>query len=945
MASTDWRSRLPPLSSGFHERYELLAPLGEGGMGMVLRARQRSLERDVAIKLLKTLDPEQQNRFQRESAALAQLSHPHILKVFDWGHDGSIPYLVCELAPGRTVEERRTLRPIALRQTLSICAQVAQALAYVHRFGIVHRDVKPANIFLDADGTARLGDFGLARSESEGSTLTAEGMILGTPDFLAPEQVRGERAGPATDQYALGVTLFLLLTGRLPFDGDSVLQIARARLTTPAPSLADACEGLPRPLVELVDKMLALDPVARHAGCDVVAQKLEELVDVQATMSQRVRGPTPSRNQLAPTQVIGVPLAARRVSKGLRTFSAILLGFLLGYFLARESGPSRQHPPPEPEVLLQEARKEDKLFCRWERIAPQEAELAETRKLTAAQLVRLQRDTPMELGGDPRAWICWIRLGEWLSNPHKTQHFYELYPGRRDATYPEQLIYHNMLSVLGHWSEVRLFSYLIRFLLMDASSPNVWLLLGTALEGDGLDELARKAYREGLYLAKSPNKLAGKSLVWRAFIRAVLLVDPARLNEAVQVAGNWSDPVEAYASLSILVSDRPTELVDRFLTRIEEAWPAFKNIHYLHGTLLWGRKDAWELALKAWGDPLASTTPDVQKGFETVMHNLLRQGRLDRADALVRRLRNGPLSAIVDLLKAAADGADPAAFRSPVKHPQIVRMQIFQLLEQDRVEEGGRWLEQLRNGGLGNPEAQSAAFWDGPYLELVPLLIGAGADYPQAQTDLAQLLDLKQPAAKKAPWGIWECAAGGFSLGVKAPYFPYILNFGTRFMAQESLREVLRALWASRQGLYENALDALELAVEYPWDDSIPGVAPLEVFLRPLLELPADTPRRKELLERIRSMVWPPFSRPLRELMQLLLSNQLNSFEQKAAARFEETQQPWFGLAALRAARATGKPAEEWAARLAAATRYEARSLWVMRDLKAIMNAPVGRPQ
>jgi len=258
------RPDIPAFSSEFLRRYEILGVLGEGGMSTVYLARQASLQREVAIKVLKQLAVSEATRFLREGKLLSMLDHPNILKVLDAGLDGSIPYLVCEMIRGETAADRLTRSGLPLGEALEILQSVSKALAYAHSRNIVHRDVKPSNIFLCEDGGAKLADFGLARNLSRGNTLTGANVIVGTPEYMSPEQVRGERLTPKSDQYSLGVTGYVLISRNLPFKEEGPMPIARARLNREPIPLCSVASGLPQDMNDVIMRTLALEPGRRY---------------------------------------------------------------------------------------------------------------------------------------------------------------------------------------------------------------------------------------------------------------------------------------------------------------------------------------------------------------------------------------------------------------------------------------------------------------------------------------------------------------------------------------------------------------------------------------------------------------------------------------------------------------------------------------------------------
>src|SRR5215468_7136425 len=221
--------------------YEVLAPLGAGGMGEVYRAKDTRLGRDVAIKILPaemSADAVRKQRFEREAKTISQLNHPHICTLYDVGSQDGIEYLVMECVEGETLAKRLEKGPLPLEQVLKYGAQIADALDKAHRAGIVHRDLKPGNIMLTASG-AKLMDFGLAKPVSapvSGMTLTAttpvtqEGTIVGTYQYMSPEQVEGKELDGRSDIFSLGAVLYEMLTGQRAFEGKSQLSVASAIL-------------------------------------------------------------------------------------------------------------------------------------------------------------------------------------------------------------------------------------------------------------------------------------------------------------------------------------------------------------------------------------------------------------------------------------------------------------------------------------------------------------------------------------------------------------------------------------------------------------------------------------------------------------------------------------------------------------------------------------------
>jgi len=279
-------------------RYELGERLGVGGMSTVVRAFDDRLEREVAIKLLAEHladDSQFVARFRREALAAARLVHPNIVQVFDFGLDDATHrhYIVMELIRGQSgAEILREEGILDLRDALSIVAQACRGLEYAHRNGVVHRDVKPANLLRGGDdGVVKLADFGIAKALSDESSITQVGSVLGTAAYLAPEQAAGEQAGPAADLYALGVVTYQFLSGRLPYEAQSLTELALKQQREVPPRLDELNPEVSPQLALSVDRALALDPRQRPASAEELRQSLAD--------GARGVGPDPSTTRVA----------------------------------------------------------------------------------------------------------------------------------------------------------------------------------------------------------------------------------------------------------------------------------------------------------------------------------------------------------------------------------------------------------------------------------------------------------------------------------------------------------------------------------------------------------------------------------------------------------------------------------------------------------------------
>jgi serine/threonine-protein kinase len=282
------------LSGRIIGKYKILQRLGRGGMAEVYKANQTTLDRFVAFKVISPLftdDPDFLKRFEREAKAVAALRHPNIVQVFDYDVEGNLPYMVMEFIEGETLKAvldklARHRQTMPFSQSVRIVREVGQALTYAHQRGVIHRDLKPANVMLDKSGRVILTDFGVAKIVS-GQALTATGTSTGTPAYMSPEQALGQPADQRTDLYALGVLLYELVTGQVPFDADTPLAVMLKHAHAQRPSPRSLRPDLPEGLERVILKSMARDSHERF-------QSAEEMITALGNLAAAAQIPIPA---------------------------------------------------------------------------------------------------------------------------------------------------------------------------------------------------------------------------------------------------------------------------------------------------------------------------------------------------------------------------------------------------------------------------------------------------------------------------------------------------------------------------------------------------------------------------------------------------------------------------------------------------------------------------
>jgi serine/threonine-protein kinase len=308
-------------------RYRLDAQVGSGGMSTVYRAFDSNLERQVAIKLLHreiASDSDQLERFRREARAVAQLSHPHIVGVIDAGEDEGRPYIVFEYVEGETLKERiRRMGRLPVDEAIAYAIEIGRALGCAHSHGIVHRDVKPQNVLIDPEGSAKVTDFGIARSMTD-EGLTADGRVLGTTDYVSPEQALGRDVNGQSDIYSLGIVLYEMLTGDVPFHGENQVSVAMKHVREELPDVQRERRQVSATLAAVLDRMTDKDLERRYQDIPSLIADLEDALAIEAarsgtstgeatavlrTLPPRARRRLPLKMRFAVPVLVAIPLA------------------------------------------------------------------------------------------------------------------------------------------------------------------------------------------------------------------------------------------------------------------------------------------------------------------------------------------------------------------------------------------------------------------------------------------------------------------------------------------------------------------------------------------------------------------------------------------------------------------------------------------------------------
>lgn len=321
-------------------RYRLEAKLGSGGMSTVYLARDTTLDRPVAVKVMHREMSEQADqlqRFRQEARAVAKLSHPNVVAVIDAGEDGGYPYIVFEYVEGETLKARiNRVGALDVQESLAYAIEIARGLTVAHARNMVHRDIKPQNVLIDAEGRAKLTDFGISR-QLEQDGMTATGRVLGTTDYVAPEQAMGRGADQRSDVYSLGVVLFEMLTGSVPFEADSQVGVAMKHVNEELPDVQAERPEISAATALVVERATAKDPAKRYVDVGEMIDDLSTALEVEAAREGRTTGE-------ATSVLEAVPPANRKLSSrarwswGLIALAALIAAAVVVIILIDSSG-------------------------------------------------------------------------------------------------------------------------------------------------------------------------------------------------------------------------------------------------------------------------------------------------------------------------------------------------------------------------------------------------------------------------------------------------------------------------------------------------------------------------------------------------------------------------------------------------------------------------------
>jgi hypothetical protein len=562
-----------PLPPSCAARFRPESELAAGGFGVVYRAVQLSTGRPVVVKVLLSTaleDPALIARFRQEAKVTAAVPHPNVVRVVDHDVDEGVPWIAYELVTGGSLKDALAAGPLPWAAAVRHALDVAAALEHVHASGVLHRDIKPANLLLDETGACKVTDFGIARWDGRSEVRTQTGVVFGSPGYMAPEVLAGNPATPASDVYALAVTLYELIAGQQPYEADGLVDLISKQRAREVPSLAE--RGAPPPLDRVLYRALAPVPEQRHQRAKDFADALAPLVsDAGSSSATRSHAPPATRpGDPNRTRAIAAPPPARPAAPVALVAAALAAGALalgIAGLTGQNSAVTPASPSPTAPASVAPTALSTAVAAweNWKLLVGHEARLRAGGPKAAEIIARLRKRPGMlDLGSVSDTWALWAETGRWLENPSDRL---PVLPPRLEAAN-----YNLFPSQRGRPTEEK-FGIALRFISDDTRHPTAWLELVAVLDEAGLDREARSLEAGAARLAlrwldehKGESLPRGRTETWTALARGLRAIGRAPEDVWHQFVGE-GNALQVWSGLrALLPGDDP-----RFRSAVERA--------------------------------------------------------------------------------------------------------------------------------------------------------------------------------------------------------------------------------------------------------------------------------------------------------------------------------------------------------------------------------------